>query len=112
MRDSDGVARYDPHPAIADLALAEKLLIDRLSVTATMHRLAHGGVASTGHVATCPKPADPMAAVLPILPPEVTIVRVRRGATEGLARTQNRLYAVRQKKVLDSMQWLKGHSPY
>ena len=90
--------RYDIPGVLANLTLAEKLLIARLSVTVTIHHLAHGGVASTGHVTTFPKPVEPMAAVLPRLPSEVTIVRAGRGAASGDAKKQSRLYTVRREK--------------
>ena len=78
-RGADGETHYDAPAALADLTLSEKLLIARLSATVAIHRLAHGGVASPGHVATSPKPVDPMAAALPRLPSDVAIIRVRRG---------------------------------
>ena len=77
-----------------------------------IHLLARGGVASTGRGAIFPKPIELIEAALPRLPPEVTIVRVRRGASEGLARSHNRIYAVRRQKVLDALRWLKDHNPY
>ena len=106
------MARYAVPVALADLAIAENLLIARLSVTVTIHRLAHGVVSSAGHVATFPKPADPMAAVLPRLPSDVPIIRVRRGAAASDAKKQNRLYTVRRKKAMDAPQWLKDNNPY
>ena len=53
-----------------------------------------------------------MAAVLPRLPSEATIIRVRRGAASGDAKKQNRLYTVRQKEAMESLHWLKGENPY
>ena len=97
-RDANGVVRCEIPVALADLTFAEKLLIARLSVTVTTHRLAHGGVASTGHVATFPKPIESIAELPPELPPDETIVRVRRGATEGLDRKKNMLYTARRKR--------------
>ena len=52
-----------------------------------------------------------MAEAIPRFPPEMTILRVRRGATEGLARTKNRLYAVRRVKVSDALRWAEGAFP-
>ena len=104
--------RYDIPGALAGLTLAEKLLIARLSVTVAIHRLAHGGVSSTGRVATFPKPVGPMAAVLPRLPSELTIVRVRRGASSGDAKKQSHLYTARRQKVMDALYWLKEKNPY
>ena len=91
-------ARYDIPEELAGLTLAEKLLIARMSVTVAIHHLAHGGFASTGHVATSPKPADAMAEALPGFPSDVTIIRVRRGAAIGDAKKQSRLYTVRRKR--------------
>ena len=104
-RGADGRARYDVPVALTDLTIAEKLIIARLSVTVAIHRLAHGGVSSTGHVATFPEPAEPMAAVLPRLPADVAIIRVRRGAAASSSKKQNRLYTVRRKKAMDALRW-------
>ena len=109
-RDAEGRARFDIPVALAARKLAGKLLIARLSVTVTTRRLANGGMASTGRVATIPKPVDPIAAAIPRFPSEATLVRVRRGATDGLARKQNMLYAVHMGKVSDAPHWLKGES--
>ena len=48
-----------------------------------------------------------MAAVLPRLPSEVTIIRVRRGSAIGDAKNQSRLYAVRRKKAMGALYWAK-----
>ena len=92
--------------------MVENILIARLSVAVTIHRLAHGGVASAGHVATSPNPVDPIGDVLPRLPSDVAIVRVRRGATAKASVMRKRLYAVRASKVIDALRWLKAHNPY
>ena len=111
-RDADGLARYEIPVALTDLTLAGALLILWLSVTATIQHPAHGGVASTGHVASPPKPIDPISAVRPRLPDETIIVSVRRGETEGLTRKKNMLYYERREKVLDAMRWMREHIPY
>ena len=94
------------------MTLDEAILIARLSVTATIHHLSHGGVASSAHVATSPNPVDPMADVLQRPPSEVSIVRIRRGASAGDAKTLNRLYDVRPSRVLAALYWLNDHNPY
>ena len=111
-RDSAGVLRYDLPSALTDLTMAEKLLMAHLSVTVAIRRLSHGWVESTGRVATFPNPVDPMAEVLPRFPSDATIARVRRGATEGLTRKQNAIYAVHREKVLDALRWALGRNPY
>ena len=106
--DAERQTRYDFPGALTALAISEKILIARLSVTAAIHHLAHVGVASTGHVSKFPKPADSIAADPPRLPPDVTIVRVRHGAANGDAKKKNRFYAVRRKKAMGAPHWLKG----
>ena len=106
-----GGKHYDVPVAPAGLTLAEELLIARLSVTVAIHLLSHGGVASTGHVATFPKPVESMAAVLPRVPSDVAIIRVRRGAAASADKKQIRLYTVRRRKVMDALHWLKEHNP-
>ena len=108
-RGAGGEKRYDAPFAPTDLTLAEKILIARLSVTATIHQLAHGGVASTGQVSEA---GGPMAAVLPRLPADGTVIRVRRGAAASSSKKQNRLYAVRRKKVMCAPHWLNERDPY
>ena len=76
-RDASGGKHYDDPDVLKCLTLAEKLLIARLSVAVTIHHLAHGGVASAGHVATSPKPVEAMAAV----PPKTPIRRNNRPCT-------------------------------
>ena len=110
--DASGEKPYGAQCVPKCLKMAEQLLIARLSVAVTIHRLAHGGVASAGHVATFPMPVEPMADVLPRLPSGVTIARVRRGATARADAKQNRLYTVRASKVIDALRWLKTHNPY
>ena len=77
-----------------------------------IHHLSHGGVDSAGHVATFPKPVGSMAAVLPRLPADVTIIRAMRGSAGSAAKKKNRLYTVRRKKVMDAPHWLKENNPY
>ena len=111
-RDADGGKHYDVPVALSDLTIAEKLLIARLSATVTIQHLSHGGVASTGYVATFPKPVEPMAAVLPRLPSDVAIIRVRRGAAASADKKQNRLYTARRGKGADAIRWRKERNPY
>ena len=111
-RGAVGETRYDAPVAIADLTPAEKRPIARLSVTVAIHHLAHGGVATTGHASTLPKPVGSMAAALPRSPADVTIIRGRRGAAGSASKKQNRLYAVRRKKVMDAPLLPKEHNPY
>ena len=111
-RDSDGGSAQRPSfRAPRHRAIGEATYKERISVTETIRLLAHGGLARDGHVATFPKLADPMAEVLPRFPSGVAISRVRRGATEGMARKKNRLYAARRAEVLDALHWLKGAIP-
>ena len=110
--DSGGNTRFDAPVAPTDLALTERLIIARLSVTETIHRLSHGGVARAGDVSKLPKPVVPIAAVLPRLPSDLTVIRARRGAADSAAKKKNRLYTARWKKVMDAPRWLMGRTPY
>ena len=107
-----GDALRRPSRALTDIALTEKLLISRLSVTAKIHRLSHGGVSSTGQGAAFPNPVGHMEAVPPRFPADATIIRARRGAAGSAAKKGNRLYAVRRKKVMDAPLLPKEHNPY
>ena len=53
-----------------------------------------------------------MEAVLPRLPSEVAIARVRRKTRGGVAGKASRLYTVRAKKVIEALGWLKIRNPY
>ena len=46
--DSATVVRYYLPSSLSDLTLAEKLLIERISVTVATHHLAHGGWRALG----------------------------------------------------------------
>ena len=111
-RDPIGAKHYDVPDVLAAPTLAANLLIARLSVAGTIHHMAHGGVSSAGHVDTFPNPVELIAASLSRPPSEVTIARVRRGATARAAAKQNRLYTVRASKVIYALRWPKARNPY
>ena len=87
-RDAAGVAHYDVTGALSCLTLAEWLLIALLSVTVTIHHLSHGGVASWGHVATLPKPVEPMADVLPRPHPKLPSSASDAGLPRGMQKNK------------------------
>ena len=78
--DSSGEIHYDFPGVFAALALAGYLLVERLSVAATMRRMDRDGIPSAGNVATSPNPVGKMADCAPRLPSGVTIVRARDAA--------------------------------
>ena len=51
-RGADRAPHYDFPVALAAITLAGRLIKARISATVTVHRLAHGGVACAGHVAS------------------------------------------------------------
>ena len=57
---------------------AEQMLIARLAPTVHVHMLKHGGIASRGHCIAFPQAVQEPATILPHLPAEVDIIRVRR----------------------------------
>ena len=110
--DASGGKRYGAPCVLACLTMEEKILIDRLSAAVTIHHMAHGGVEGAGHVATSPKPVEPMAAVRPRLPSDVTIVRVRRGATARRRCTSEQAIHSSAPNVIGALRRLKTHNPY
>ena len=67
-RHSSGGKHFDAPEVPAAIALAGEFLIARLSAAVTIHRMAHGGVAIAGRVATCLNPVEPVAD----FPPQVS----------------------------------------
>ena len=61
-----------------DMSDAEQMLIARLAPTVHVHMLKHGGIASRGHCIAFPQAVQEPATILPRLPAEVDIIRVRR----------------------------------
>ncbi|KAL9962439.1 hypothetical protein ACROYT_G031543 [Oculina patagonica] len=63
---------------LSDMTDAEQMLISRLAPTVHVHMLKHGGIASRGHCIAFPQAVQEPATILPRLPEEVDIIRVRR----------------------------------
>ena len=61
---------------------AEQMLIARLASTVHVHMLRYGGIASKGHCIAFPQAVQEPATIIPRLPAEVDIIRVRRQARD------------------------------
>jgi hypothetical protein len=109
--DGETVVHYDIPEELADLTLAEKLLIQRLSPIIPLVHLKHGVYGSRGHVCTYPKDIGPICNVLPRLPKDVEIVKVVRTYTGRDGKPKSRGFNVRREKVLRALKWLKKHNP-
>ena len=74
---------------LSEMPDAEQMLIARLAPTVHVHMLQHEGIASRGHCIAFPQAVQEPATVLPRLPREVDIIRVRRQGKDEARRLQN-----------------------
>ena len=86
---------------------AEQMLIARLAPTVHVHLLKHGGIASKGHCIAFPQAVQEPATILPRLPAEVDIIRVRRQGKDDTHKD----FRVRRHRVEGALRWLKDNNP-
>ena len=109
-RDWSGENNMDPLPLPVELSGmldAEQMLIARLAPTVHVHMLRHGGIASKGHCIAFPQAVQEPAAILPLLPAEVDIIRVRRQGKDDTHKD----FRVRRHQVEEALRWLKDNNP-
>ena len=92
---------------LSGMSDAEHMLIARLAPTVHVHMLRHGGIASRGHCIAFPQAVQEPATILPRLPAEVDIIRVRR---QGKDDTHKDL-RVRRYRVEGALRFLKDNNP-
>ena len=100
----------DPMPVpeeLSEISDAEQMLIARLAPTVHVHMLKHGGIASRGHCIAFPQAVQEPATILPRLPTEVDIIRVRRQGKDDTRKD----FSVRRHQVESALRWLKGNNP-
>ena len=92
---------------LSDMSDAEQMLIARLAPTVHVHMLRHGGIASRsrGHCIAFPQAMQEPATILPRLPAEVDIIRVRRQGKDDTHKD----FRVRRQRVEGALQWLKDN---
>ena len=82
-------------------------LIARLAPTVHVHMLKHGGIASKGHCIAFPQAVQEPATILPGVPAEVDIIRVRRQGRDDTHKD----FRVRRYRVQEALCWLKDNNP-
>ncbi|KAL9956688.1 hypothetical protein ACROYT_G038207 [Oculina patagonica] len=92
---------------LPDMSDAEQMLISRLAPTVHVHMLKHGGIASRGHCIAFPQAVQEPATILPRLPEEVDIIRVRRQGKDDT----HKEFRVRRRRVESALRWLKVNNP-
>ena len=92
---------------LSDMSDAEQMLIARLAPTVHVHMLKHGGIASRGHCIAFPQAVQEPATILPRLPAEVDIIRVRRQGKDDTHKD----FRVRRHRVEGALRWLKDNNP-
>ena len=92
---------------LSDMSDAEQMLIARLAPTVHVHLLKHGGIASKGHCIAFPQAVQEPATILPRLPAEVDIIRVRRQGKDDTHKD----FRVRRHRVEGALRWLKDNNP-
>jgi len=92
---------------LSEMSDAEQMLISRLAPTVHVHMLKHGGIASRGHCIAFPQAVQEPATILPRLPAEVDIIRVRRQGKDDTHKD----FRVRRHRVEGALRWLKDNNP-
>ena len=92
---------------LSDMSDAEQMLIATLAPTVHVHLLKHGGIASKGHCIAFPQAVQEPATILPRLPAEVDIIRVRRQGKDDTHKD----FRVRRYRVERALHWLKDNNP-
>ena len=90
-----------------EMSDAEQMLIARLAPTVHVHMLKHGRIASRGHCIAFPQAVQEPATILPCLPREVDIIRVRRQGKDDTHKD----FRVRRHRVEGAQRWLKDNNP-
>ena len=99
----------DPQPMpseLQDLTIIEQQLISRLAPVINIHMLKHGGIAANGHCVTFTQNVNEPAQILPQLPKDIKIIRVRRKGANDTSKDFN----VRRSIVEKALNWLKKNN--
>ena len=92
---------------LSGMSDAEQMLIARLAPTVHVHMLKHGGIASKGHCIAFPQAVQEPATIVPRLPAEVDIIRVRRQGRDDTHED----FRVRRHRVERALRWLSDNNP-
>ena len=94
-------------PELADLSIIEQQLIARISPCISIHMLKHGSLAASGHCVSFPQEVNEPCKILPLLPSDVQIIKVRKQGKNDISKD----FKVRHFKVQHSLEWLKKNNP-
>jgi len=89
------------------LSIVEQQLIARISPCINVHMLKHGGIAANGNCVAFPQEIDKPANILPILPSEINIIKVRKQGQNDTFKDFN----VSRYKIQNALIWLKNNNP-
>ena len=106
--DGKPVVRYDVPSELADLTMAEKLLIRRCSPFIPSMHIKDGIYGINGHCVCFPQDIDSMCEELPQTQSNMVIF-VRHISDHHEGKQQSRHYKVRKERVLAALRWLKIH---
>ncbi|KAL4234882.1 hypothetical protein ACF0H5_006524 [Mactra antiquata] len=93
-------------PELKDLTIIEQQLISRIAPLIQGHMLQHGGIAANGHCVTFPQNVNEPATILPKLPTEIKVLRIRKIGANNTSKEFN----VRRKFVQNALIWLKQNN--
>ena len=89
------------------LSVVEQQLICRIAPAIHVHLLKHGGIASSGHCVSFSQDVNEPAQILPKLPHEINVLKVRRQGKNDSVKE----FRVRRYTIQSALQWLKSNNP-
>jgi hypothetical protein len=94
-------------PELQELTVVEQQLICKIAPAIQLHMLKHGGIAANGHCVTFSQAIDQPAQILPRLPKDINIIKMRKKGRNDTSKD----FKVRRYKVQSALQWLKINNP-
>jgi len=92
---------------LCDMTIIEQQLISKITPCINVHLLKHGGIASSGHCVTFPQEVNQPSQILPRLPKDIKILKVRKRGKNDTSKE----FTVRRFKVQNALLWLKKNNP-
>ena len=92
---------------LKEMSMVEQQLICKIAPAISIHMLKHGGLASKGHCVTFPQEINEPCQILPKLPKEISIIKLRKKGCNATSKD----FQVRRNKVQTALMWLKENNP-
>jgi hypothetical protein len=92
---------------LKNLSIVEQQLIARISPCINVHMLKHGGIAANGHCVAFPQEIDKPSKILPNLPSEINIFKVRKQGQNDTFKDSN----VSRYEIQNALIWLTNNNP-